>query len=239
MKTRTRRTEYQQQHDRDTLRNVLKEAGKYVGFGYIITRVDTGVNQTKADLRHLVKAGLIVQIPGTRGRGGTKSTWKWVGRRVASKDTHPNRCMKWFPAEVQQLIDEVRDGMTIAEMAQTHGRTEKAIENRLYRLSKAGRIEWGTRTGTPRQAATPTTEFDKTQPKTASASDAVASLGITIDKTVVDGKQWEVLPVMSFAQRAARHEALHTCVGAFLNGKVTLEGLRNAYDAVTESKGDA
>ena len=218
MKTRTRRTENQQQQDRDALRNVLKEAGKYVGFGYIITRVDTGVNQTKADLRHLVTVGAVVQIPGTRGRGGTKSTWKWVGRRVASKDTHPNRCMKWFPAEVQQLIDEVRDGMTIAEMAQTHGRTEKAIENRLYRLSKAGRIEWGTRTGTPRQAATPTTEFDK---------------------TVVDGKQWEVLPVMSFAQRAARHEALHTCVGAFLNGKVTLEGLRNAYNAVTESKGDA
>ena len=218
MKTRTRRTENQQQQDRDALRNVLKEAGKYVGFGYIITRVDTGVNQTKADLRHLAKAGSIVQILGKRGRGGAKSTWKWVGRRVASKDTHPNRCMKWFPAEVQQLIDEVRDGMTIAEMAQTHGRTEKAIENRLYRLSKAGRIEWGTRTGTPRQAATPTTEFDK---------------------TVVDGKQWEVLPVMSFAQRAARHEALHTCVGAFLNGKVTLEGLRNAYDAVTESKGDA
>ena len=229
MKTRTRRTEYQQQQDRDALRNVLKMADRYVTFGYIITRVDTGVNQTKADLRHLVKAGSIVQIPGTRGRGGTKSTWKWVGRRVASKDTHPNRCMKWFGSEVRQLIDEVRDGMTIAEMAQTHGRTEKAIENRLYRLSKEGHIEWGTRTGTPRQAATPTTDFDKTEPKTASASDAVASLG-----SIFAPK-----PPMSFGAQAARHEALHTCVGAFLKGKVTLDGLRNAYNAVTESKGDA
>jgi hypothetical protein len=226
METQTRRNENQQQQDRDALRDVLKEAGEYVGFGYIITRVDTGVNQTRADLRHLVEVGSIVKIPGTRGRGGIKSTWKWVGRRVASKDTHPNRCMKWFASEVQQLIDEVRDGMTIAEMANIHGRTEKAIENRLYRLSKEGRIEWGTRTGTPRQAATPTTDFEK-------GDETTPSLGSMFDRVFAPK------PPMSFGAQAARHEALHTCVGAFLNGKVTLEGLRNAYNAVTVSKGDA
>ena len=248
---RTRRTNEQRRTDRNTLRDVIEEAPGWVTFGYIITRVDTGVNQTKQDLRDIVAEGMY-QIVKTPGQGRGKSA-KWAHmnnvrdelaadiiapevktvshtktpRRTASKATHPNRMMAWLPAETQQLIDEVRNGMTLTEMAHEHGRTEKAIESRLYRLSREGRLAWGTRTGTPlrpAQVAAPTTDFDKTEPRTASASDVVTSLGITIAKP------------LSFGQQAARYESLHTCVGAFLNGKVTLEGLRNAYE---QCKGDA
>ena len=253
--TRTRRTNEQRRTDRNILRKVLEDAPGWVGLGYIITRVDTGTNQTKQDLRDVVAQGMY-QIVKTPGQGRGKSA-KWAHmnnvrdelaadiltsevktvpdtnkpRRTASKLIHPNRMMAWLPAETQQLVDEVRNGMTLTEMAHEHGRTEKAIESRLYRLAREGRIKWGTRTGTPlrpAQVAAPTTDFDKATPN-ASESDATPSLG-----SIFAPK-----PPMSFGAQAARHEALHTCVGAFLKGKVTLNGLQNAYDAVTESKGDA
>ena len=219
---------------------MIEAAPGWVTFGYIISRVDAGNNQTKKDLRDIV-ADPMIQIVMTPGQGrGKKAKWAHINnvrhelasdivnrrtRRTVSKESHPNRCMAWLPAEVQQLINEVRDGATLAEMAVAHGRTEKAIENRLYRLSKAGSIAWGTRTGTPLQAARPATDYDKSGETI--TSEEPPSLGSTPK------------PPMSFGAQAARHEALHTCVGAFLKGKVTLDGLRNAYNAVTESKGDA
>ena len=236
MVTNKRRTNQQRDQDRNTLCDVLKEAPGWVTFGYIISRVDAGVNQTKQDLRSMTESGDydILTTPG-RGRG-MKTRWTHsdnvnslgrftshregnrARRRTVSKASHPNRCMRWLPAEEQQLVDEVRNGMTLEEMAHKHGRTEKAIENRLYRLSKAGRIAWGTRTGTPRA----NTDFEKSDETTPSLASIFAPK-----------------PPMSFGAQAARHEALHTCVGAFLKGKVTLDGLQNAHDAVTESKGDA
>ena len=230
---KNRRTNQQQHEDRNALRKVIEEAPGWVTLGYIISRVDTGVNQTKQDLRMVVKNHRDIVRTAGKGRG-VKARWAYKPnlnaepkyeivrqqtRRTASKETHPNRCMKWFPAEVQQLIDEVRDGKTLTEMAHAHGRTEKAIENRLYRLSKAGRIKWGIRTGTPR----PTTNFDKTETQ-------------TVDAKAATGDLIRSMNTLSFSQRAARYESLHTCVGAFLNGKVTLEGLRNAHE---QCKGDA
>ena len=147
---KNRRTNQQQHEDRNALRKVIEEAPGWVTLGYIISRVDTGVNQTKQDLRMVVKNHR--DIVRTAGKGpGVKARW------------------------------------ALTEMAHAHGRTEKAIENRLYRLSKAGRIKWGIRTGTPR----PTTNFDKTETQ-------------TVDAKAATGDLIRSMNTLSFSQRAAR-----------------------------------
>jgi len=255
--TRNRRTRQQQEQDRQELRQVLENADGWVPFGYIITRVDSSYQQAKTDLRNMVVSGLyqIVSIPG-RGRGN-KSKWAHMdnvrdeaalqmqqgdisaaidavtprGRRQrVSKATHPNRCMAWFPAEEQQLIDEVRDEMTLEQMADEHGRTEKAVESRLYKLTREGRIAWTTRTGTP------LTDFIKAEDVTTYRPSSPQPPQKDVrppDTQETAGMQ------LTFPQRAARLQSLHTCVGGFLNGNITLDGLAAAYDACTDSDGDA
>ena len=61
--------------------------------------------------------------------------------------TKPQGSKRWLPAEIQQLIGEVTGGSSVKTMAEIHGRTEKAIESRLYLLSRKGAIHWGTRSG--------------------------------------------------------------------------------------------
>tara|TARA_R110000751_G_scaffold97278_1_gene189296 strand:- start:171 stop:560 length:390 start_codon:yes stop_codon:yes gene_type:complete len=76
-------------------------------------------------------------------------------RRVLHHETVERRRLKWFPAESQQLIKELKDGMSVEEMAIEHGRSEASIKSRLYRLNREGSIEWGKRKASPQQVAIP------------------------------------------------------------------------------------
>tara|TARA_R110000824_G_scaffold58859_2_gene158701 strand:+ start:826 stop:1218 length:393 start_codon:yes stop_codon:yes gene_type:complete len=72
-------------------------------------------------------------------------------------ETVERRRLKWFPAESQQLIKELKDGMSVEEMAEKHGRSVASIKSRLYRLNREGSIEWGKRKASPQQVANPYT----------------------------------------------------------------------------------
>jgi len=71
-------------------------------------------------------------------------------------ETAERRRLKWFPAESQQLIKELKSGMSVEEMAEEHGRSVASIKSRLWRLDREGSIGWSKRKAPPKQVAPPT-----------------------------------------------------------------------------------
>ena len=178
MRTYEKRTHEEREGDRQRVLLALENANDWMTIGTIRDRV-SGLTkyQARGTIKSLHSAGTIER----QGRGGTGNPYRYAltGKFVPSqliaerekapdiitrvrtttpKDEAPNGSYKWLPAEVQQLIDEIRAknmvrGDDLTDIADAHGRTVSAIDNRLYLLAKEGRIEWGTRTGTPRETA--------------------------------------------------------------------------------------
>jgi len=154
---------------------------------------------------------------------GVTSTVQWRGElcnacgvrkyKAAAKKTRmanstANNKRAWLPAEEQQLIDEVlthdNPQKVLADIAQAHGRTVNAIGARLYKLSREGRIEWGTRTGT-----------SKTTPAQTLHSRAREAAPISDDGSI--------------ASQVAGIETLRSVVAQYLAGNKTLNELQDAY----------
>jgi len=122
----------------------------------------------------------------------------------------PQGSKRWLPAETQQLIAEVTNDLTLETMADIHGRTVKAVESRLYLLSRKGAIHWGTRSGL------------KVEPKPVVVKPVVTE---PVNPTATGGLLHEVKGLMTLREVAI----------LFVKGEATLSDLSTA---IVEANGE-
>jgi|SRR6185437_5629957 len=55
---------------------------------------------------------------------------------MTSSPQHPGRIVKyWTESEVEKLLEEVRDGTPLKQIAQAHGRTESSVTEKLKKTA--------------------------------------------------------------------------------------------------------
>tara|TARA_R110000751_G_scaffold13957_3_gene46063 strand:- start:34 stop:846 length:813 start_codon:yes stop_codon:yes gene_type:complete len=121
----------------------------------------------------------------------------------ASKTSHANK--GWSDAEIKVLISEVRQQLSVLEIARKHGRTVKAISSRIYKLIAEGKI-------------------DNHGGKSVINHNPPSRVNREVrGNTLLDG-------VSELVERSEKYSALQAAVVKFLQGNLTLAELKEASE---------